>query len=284
MANIKQLSSRINAIQSSGKLTRTMNMIAYSQFIKFKDAFFEASEIKRCIEKSINEALDLTTINAIHGSCDNNSANNISSNSSYLFVGSNKGLNGNFNIKMMRFLKDIIKKEYNQVNTSYIFILGQKLLQPLKTLFPQEKIQYIPFTSAIEHMFFLAQNILKEIINLEISSLSIFYTKFYNILDSQPSKCTIDTDFKRLKFIYKKINSDDNQDIIKLYEKYLLYQIYYCLISSKVSEEACRMMAMNTAAKNCDELIESLTLQMNKQRQSNITRELTEIIAGSQAI
>lgn len=281
MSNIKQLSNRINAIQSSGKLTRTMNMIAYSQFVKLKDAFVEANQIKICIEKSINEALDLTNINASHNYYDNN---NLSDNSSYLFIGSNKGLNGNFNIKMMRFLKDIIKKEYNKANTSYVFILGQKLLNPLKAFFPEKKMKYIPFTSSIEQMFFLAEYILKEVVNLEISSLSIFYTKFSNILDGQPSKCTIDTDFKRLKFIYKKINSDDNQDTIKLYEKYLLYKIYYCLISSKVSEEACRMLAMSTASKNCDELIESLTLQMNKQRQSNITRELTEIIAGSQAL
>jgi F-type H+-transporting ATPase subunit gamma len=69
-----------------------------------------------------------------------------------------------------------------------------------------------------------------------------------------------------------------------LLPRYLTSKIYITLAEVFTSEHSARMLAMNNATKACDDLSESLTLQMNKARQAQITRELIEIISGAQAV
>lgn len=280
MGNIKELSSRINGISAAKKVTTTMNMIAYTQFIKYKVPFNAADEIKLSIEKSLKEVCGLEKLDSGSDELIKNQNNNLT----YLFIGGNRGFSGSFNAKMARLLKNTIKPEYNNPNAGCALVLGKKLLQIVKTYFPKELIKYIPTASGGENYFYLAKHILKELANLKAQSVCIFYTKFNNMLHTQAQVCKINLCFQNLQSEYKNINLDDTQDMLHLYEKYLLYQMYYFIISTKMSEAACRIVAMHAASKNCDDLITNLTLEMNKTRQANITNELTEIIAGSQAL
>lgn len=69
-----------------------------------------------------------------------------------------------------------------------------------------------------------------------------------------------------------------------LLPKYVENSIYHGLIESKASEHSARMMAMDAATKNAGEMIESLTLQMNRLRQEGITSELLDIVGGAAAL
>lgn len=69
-----------------------------------------------------------------------------------------------------------------------------------------------------------------------------------------------------------------------LLPRYLTSRIYITLAEVFTSEHSARMLAMNNATRACDDLSDSLTLQMNKARQAQITRELIEIISGAQAV
>lgn len=69
-----------------------------------------------------------------------------------------------------------------------------------------------------------------------------------------------------------------------LLPRYLTSRIYITLAEVFTSEHSARMLAMNNATRACDDLADSLTLQMNKARQAQITRELIEIISGAQAV
>ena len=62
------------------------------------------------------------------------------------------------------------------------------------------------------------------------------------------------------------------------------YQVWHALLESAAAEQAARMTAMENASKNAKELIEQLTLTMNKVRQATITREILEIVSGAEAI
>ena len=69
----------------------------------------------------------------------------------------------------------------------------------------------------------------------------------------------------------------------RLIEKHFNIQNYRIFLESQASEHGARMAAMENATKNAGEMIQKLTLQFNKQRQANITKELLEIIAGSES-
>ena len=66
--------------------------------------------------------------------------------------------------------------------------------------------------------------------------------------------------------------------------KYITSLIYGALVEAVASENGARMQAMDSATSNAEEMIDSLTLLYNRARQSAITQELTEIIAGSSAV
>ena len=66
--------------------------------------------------------------------------------------------------------------------------------------------------------------------------------------------------------------------------KYITSILYGALVESVASENGARMQAMDSATSNADEMIDKLTLQYNRARQGSITQELTEIIAGANAI
>lgn len=66
--------------------------------------------------------------------------------------------------------------------------------------------------------------------------------------------------------------------------KYLTSLLYGALVEAAASENGARMQAMDAATSNAEEMIDSLTLQYNRARQGSITQELTEIIAGAEAI
>jgi F-type H+-transporting ATPase subunit gamma len=84
-----------------------------------------------------------------------------------------------------------------------------------------------------------------------------------------------------MDFIYE----PNRDEIVKeLLPRYVKAQIYRILLESQSAELAARMAAMESATNNAKDLIHSLTLTMNKVRQGNITRELSEIVSGAEAL
>jgi F-type H+-transporting ATPase subunit gamma len=72
--------------------------------------------------------------------------------------------------------------------------------------------------------------------------------------------------------------------LIELLPKHISVQIYNAFLQNETSEHAARMAAMDNASKNCNELIDSLTLVYNKARQAAITAELMDIVGGAEAL
>src|SRR4029077_3345519 len=72
--------------------------------------------------------------------------------------------------------------------------------------------------------------------------------------------------------------------LVRLLPVYLETQIYRALLESTASEQGARMTAMRNASKNAGDLIESLTLSMNRARQAEITQEILEVVAGAEAL
>ena len=70
----------------------------------------------------------------------------------------------------------------------------------------------------------------------------------------------------------------------RLLPVYVETQIYRALLESTASEQGARMTAMRNASKNAGELIDSLTLQMNRARQAEITQEILEVVGGAEAL
>ena len=82
-------------------------------------------------------------------------------------------------------------------------------------------------------------------------------------------------------FIYE---PEPEQILERLLPVYVETEVYRALLESAASEQGARMTAMRNASKNAAELIDSLTLAMNRARQAEITQEILEVVAGAEAL
>ena len=152
--------------------------------------------------------------------------------------------------------------------------------------------KYIDFWSELgfHHAMEMGEEIISHFISGKVDEVQVIYNEFINV-----GKQTVQLD-KFLPLIND--NQDESSSIIndRIYEpskesvvkvmvpKYLNTQIWQYLLESFASEQAARMLAMENATTNAEDMIKDLSLKFNKARQSAITTEMLEIVSGAEAL
>ena len=132
----------------------------------------------------------------------------------------------------------------------------------------------------------------------EIGEIYLAYTSFKNTVSQIPrfmKLLPVDTEAAELKgdaggkglkpdLLLMNYEPDETEVLDAIIPKYVSSLIYGAFLEAVASENGARMTAMDSATNNAEEMIEKLSLQYNRARQGSITQELTEIIAGANAI
>ena len=124
----------------------------------------------------------------------------------------------------------------------------------------------------------------------EITSIHVIYTEFINSVTFEPKKVklypfTIPESKAKTKMMVETLFEPSGAEILnELIPMTISASIYNMLLSSKASEQASRRLAMENATDNAEEIIENLTLKFNQSRQAAITQEISEIVAGADAL
>jgi len=137
----------------------------------------------------------------------------------------------------------------------------------------------------------LAKNLADGFVNGEFDQVEILYNEFTSVISQKPKLLRLipfeqdplqeQKDEPQTDFIYE---PDKDSIIQALMPKAIEIRFYLGCLNSLASEYGARMTAMDSATRNAGDMIDSLTLNMNRARQANITRELVEIISGAEAI
>ena len=139
----------------------------------------------------------------------------------------------------------------------------------------------------------LTKELLEQYSSGEIGEIYIAYTNFKNTVTQEPKLVKLlplsSDDFKddeedEGKKLLMNFEPTPEEVLDKIVPKYMSNIIFGAFLESVASENGARMQAMDSATSNADEMISSLSLKYNRARQSAITQELTEIIAGADAI
>jgi F-type H+-transporting ATPase subunit gamma len=138
----------------------------------------------------------------------------------------------------------------------------------------------------------IGKNVLASFENGEVGEIYLAYTNFKNMVTQEPRLIKLlpinveeimqDVEVDMLTPMNFEPEADEALDMI--IPKYINNILYGAFIESLASENGARMQAMDSATKNADDMIADLSLKYNRARQSSITQELTEIIAGAEAI
>lgn len=284
MASMRDIKRRRDSIQSTGQITKAMKLVSTVKLQKAKgkaestkpysDLMYET--VKNILAKSGN--IQHKFLKA--GDSDKKAV---------IVITANRGLAGGYNNNIVKLItsSDIPREDV------YAYTIGRKGKEILERKGYEIKKDYSDVIDA--PMYTDAKEICNEVLELftagEIGEIYLSYTSFKNTVVHQPKLIKLlPIDPEELKGEEEAdstpMNYEPGEDeaLNMIIPKYICSLIYGALIESVASENGARMQAMDSATSNAEEMISDLSLKFNRARQASITQELTEIIAGANAI
>lgn len=292
MANLKVLRTRIQSVKSTRKITSAMRLVATSKVRRYQGALEAFISYESVIFKTLKEALyykDLGTILPKYFNAPKEGK------TLYIVFGADRGLCGGYVTNMEKFFLDEVEQEIENEEDFSILVCGPRFIPRLDKKFQDKIIRIYPCKDVrrieIQLEIFCFVNALLSA--GEISRVKVLYTSFHSLIKQTPKLMDL---IPFGDFIGK--NTADDEVIPPLFgmeadEEVLMENlcqqafetaISHACFHSLVSEEASRMMAMENATKNASEMINKLEVLYNRTRQTAITSELLEIIAGAEAL
>lgn len=284
MASMRDIKRRRDSIHSTGQITKAMKLVSTVKLQKAK----AKAENSRPFFNMMYE-----TVCNILAKSDNVQHKYLvageSDKKGIIVVTANRGLAGGYNTNVTKL---VLGSELTPEN-SVVYAVGRKGKDILARKNFQIRSDYSDVIN--EPLYTDAMNICKEVLEAftkgEIGEIYLAYTSFKNTVVHEPRL------IKLLPIDSSELNSEGDKNSIPMnYEpdeeevldiiipKYMTSLIYGALVESVASENGARMQAMDSATSNAEEMIANLSLKFNRARQASITQELTEIIAGAQAI
>ena len=272
MTSLQEIKNRINSIKTTKKITKAMKLIAAAKLKSSRKNLESFNEYANSIEEIFNE------VNTYYL---NGKEKIFSKKTLFIVITSDIGLCGSYNANIINLLLKNFK-----VNDK-IIIFGNKGISNLKNRKINTTLEIPNIGDVIDYEKVLLTTKKALILYNEnkVGHIKIIYTKFINSINFSPYVKNL----LPIENIEKNIKDDSvfefepNPKIIlkNMIPLYLSSSINKFLIESKVSEMASRRMAMENSTENAKELIEQLNLAYNRVRQSKITQEIIEIVAGS---
>ena len=297
MESLRDIRQEIKSTKATQQIMLTMKMISSARIRKAQQLMLEGRPFARKMAEMIDSLRK--DIQAPDSELRKNSSYRFFDNTDtdknsvmLVLITADKGLCGAFNANLLRETLKWIKA--NEEKEKYVFIIGKKGRDFLKRLkIPRlhivgELIGIFPKAS-YAHATIIKDKILQIGTEKNISAVHIIYNDF----KSMASQKLVSKDF--LPFDFDEIEGDKDisnitfepgmmEVFLVLIPRYLGATIYSFLLESQAAELAARMNAMESASNNAGEIVDTLSVKLNKVRQATITNELTEIVSGANAL
>ena len=286
MASMRDIKRRRTSITSTQQITKAMKLVSTVKLQKAKGtaekthAYFET--MYETVKSILAKAGEINHKYLRAGSSDK---------IALILITSNRGLAGGYNSNMVKLIlgSDLPKERLK------IYAIGKRGAEALRKKGYEvvdvntDIIEAPTYVDAVK----MANNLLGLFEKDEIGEIYLAYTHFKNTVSHEPTlmkllPVEIEADESEASEADDKaimcFEPEDEEALDLLVPKYVTSLIYGGLVEAVASENGARMQAMDSATNNAEEMIDHLTLMYNRARQGSITQELTEIIAGAEAI
>ena len=282
MANLRDLKARISTVKNIKQITNAMKMVAAAKLRKSQDAVVCARPYALHIMRML-KSLQVKNSETTHPIL---KSINKTGKELLIIVTSDKGLCGSFNSSIIRF--SMIYLESNP-NCDLVFF-GKKGYDYFRRKEIYNIIAHYENLAEIHSVLDLHEN-KDEIFELYMTgnyaNVSVIYNEFtsaiqQNLVRKQILPVITDKDMETSNVDY--IYEPDEESIIEdLGQRYLGVSIWIVFLESNAAEQGARMTAMDNATTNAEDLISELSLQYNRERQSQITTQIIEVASGAEA-
>ena len=292
---MRDIKRRRSSIQSTQQITKAMKLVSTVKLQRAKGRAESAKPYFDAVYQTITSVLSKTS-GITHPLLTGSDSDRVG----IIVLTSNRGLAGGYNSNMVRLIRD---SGFDPAKTD-IYNIGKKGRDGLK----RGGFNIVgDFSDAIEAPAYpdamkIGADVLKDFVDGKIGSVYLAYTRFKNTVVHQPTllkllpvdvegvhdEYEVDDDAiaesTHTKDVVMNFEPNEEEALEMIVPKYINLLIYGAMIEAVASENGARMQAMDSATSNAEDMISKLSLQYNRARQGAITQELTEIIAGANAI
>lgn len=283
MASMRSIKRRKGSIESTQQITKAMKLVSTVKLQRAKGRAEKSKSYFECMYATVKSVL-VKSGNINHPYLQAGD----STKKAVIVITSNRGLAGGYNSNV---IKLITKGDFSKADTA-LYTVGIKG----KDYFSHHGYEVVKdYSDLIEEPAYadamrISEDLLKAFSDGEVGEIYLAYTAFKNTVSHVPTLLKllpVDTDGLEDADEDKALmnfEQDEEEALNLLIPKYVTSLIYGSMVEAVASENGARMQAMDSATSNAEEMIDKLSLQYNRARQGSITQELTEIIAGAEAI
>ena len=285
MANLKDIRNRIKSVKSIQQVTSAMKMVAAAKMRRAQ----ENMEKSRPYSSRLAELLNMLIPEIDRSLMPELNVREVKK-TLFVVVTADRGMAGAFNTNVLREAHKVIDKA-GQENAEIICI-GKKSVGYFKNRNYPIAVEYIDFWNDLgySHAMKIGDEIISRYINGEVDQVQVVYNRFVNVARQEIRNETFlpmsyDSEAKDSDYNPERLFEPSKEAVVKtIIPRYLNTQMWQFLLESNASEQAARMLAMENATSNANDMIKDLKLQFNKARQTAITTEMLEIVSGAEAL
>jgi len=282
MANLKDIRDRIKSVKSIQKVTKAMKMVAAAKMRRAQERMEESRPYSNSLAEVIQhllpdidrDALPLLDVRDIKRKA-------------YVVVSADRGLAGAFNTNLLK----VAQKEIDSFGKEKVdlFCIGKKARDHFKRREYNIINSHVDFWADMEFnsAITIGRSIIDHFTSGKVDEIHVVYNYFINVGQQEVKSEVL------LPLIYEEKNGvthdrlyepSKEELVSSLIPRHLNVQMWKYLLESYASEQAARMLSMENATTNAQDMIKDLTLEFNKARQAAITTEMLEIVSGAEAL
>ena len=293
MPSLKALRMRINSVKSTQKITSAMKMVAASKLRRAQQqaemARPYAVRMQRMLNSLAASVADQPNAPALLAGTGKDQVHLL------IAVTADRGLAGAFNSSIGRAARLRARALEAQGKTVKILAVGRKGRDFLRRELSSRMVGDISYAGKRRIEYADAQELAERIAGMlnagEFDVATLIYNRFQSVIaqvvtEQQliPAPIMKDAAGDDFAGALPEFEPDEEAILSRLLPQALAVQTYTALLESAAGEHGARMTAMDNATRNAGDMIKRLTLNYNRARQANITRELIEIISGAEAL
>ncbi|MBK7958053.1 MAG: ATP synthase F1 subunit gamma [Bacteroidetes bacterium] len=294
MAGLKEVRERIKSVKSTQQITKAMKLVSASKLRKAQDRIVKMRPYSAKLQEVLSNIMANVDASELNLSYNIERPNN---RVLIVIVSSDRGLCGGFNSNLIKQAKTLINETYaSQVKAGAVTVMpiGKKGYDAFKR---NEKLEFnTTYVSLFQNLNVesackAADEIMNALSGKEFDKVEVVFSEFKNAATQifqtnqflpvpKPSKSTSKSNAKS-DYLFE---PDKTKLLMELVPKILKTSFYRFLLDTNASEHGARMVAMDNATNNADDLIKRLNIEYNKARQAAITNQIMEIVGGAAAL
>jgi ATP synthase, F1 gamma subunit len=283
MPNLLDIRRRIRSVKNTQQLTKAMKTVSAAKLRRAQDRVFSARPYADQLKRVLGN-LTVRIENVSHPLLEVRSEERIL----LVVVTADRGLCGAFNANILRAATAFLRDHLPQKVT--LAMVGRKGRDFFRRRGIPIRAEFVNIFSKLDygHARDISETIIQLYSQAEIDAVYIVYNEFKSVIQQRIvvekvlplSRVDLQPAAAQLEYIFEQ----PPQEIFnRLLPRYVEVQIYRALLESAAAEHGARMASMDTATRNAGEMIDMLTLNMNRIRQAAITKEIIEVVSGAGA-